>query len=165
MRPAGRGVPGPVTVSGAWPQPGNREPFVGRTGGRPASPRRAPAPLREPKPPGLRPLASQPASQPGPRPGEACHHPHRGLHSSPQRQSQKCPAAIRGIPGIQISTADIVSGFREPRAWVFTPLPALRPPPRRGGGRLCGARASRAPPPPLARHTSEWLRSSDFLKA
>lgn len=48
---------------------------------------------------------------------EACHHHHRGLYSSPQRQSQKCRAAIQGIPGIQISTSDIILGFCEYLLW------------------------------------------------
>lgn len=77
-------------------------------------PCRASAPIRELKSPDLQHLVCQPARA---QPGEACHHYHRGLYSSPQRQSQKCTAAIRGIPSIQISTSDIILGFCEPVLW------------------------------------------------
>lgn len=105
-----------------WSQAENRVSFVGRT--RTTSiPCRASAPMRELKSPDLQHQVCQPARA---QPGEACHHYHRGLHSSPQRQSQKCTAAIQGIPSIQISTSDIILGFCEPVLWFTRRAP---PPP------------------------------------
>lgn len=66
---------------------------------------------------GLKPPNSSTYSLPASQRTEACHHHHRGLYSSPQRQSQKCTAAIQGIPGIQISTSDIILGFCEYLLW------------------------------------------------
>lgn len=87
---------------------------------------RASAPTRELNPPDLQHLVCQPTRA---QPGEACHHYHRGLYSSPQRQSQKCTAAIQGIPSIQISTSDIILGFCEPVLWFtrrsIPTIPAL----------------------------------------
>lgn len=86
----------------------------------------ASAPTRELKPPDLQHLVCQPTRA---QPGEACHHYHRGLYSCPQRQSQKCTAAIQGIPSIQISTSDIILGFCEPVLWFtrrsIPTIPAL----------------------------------------
>lgn len=70
--------------------------------------------MRELKSPNLQHLVCQPARA---QPGEACHHYHRGLYSSLQRQSQKCTAATQGIPSIQISTSDIILGFCESMLW------------------------------------------------
>lgn len=82
--------------------------------------------MSELKSPNLQHLVCQPARA---RPGEACHHYHRGFYSSPQRQSQKCTAAIQGIPSIQISTSDIILGFCEPMLWLTlrfrSTIPAL----------------------------------------
>lgn len=88
------------------------------------------------------PAPSQPARA---QPGEACHHYHRGLYSSPQRQSQKSTAAMRGIPSIQISTSDIILGFCGPALWflrVRLVVPAILQP---QVSPVC-ARTSLAPP-------------------
>lgn len=118
--------------------------FVGRT--RMTSiPCRACAPMRELKSPDLQHLVCQPARA---QPGEACHHYHRGLYSSPQRQSQKCTAAIQGIPSIQISTSDIILGFCEPVLWFtrrsLPNIPALRPLHSEDLSSFRGARTSHA---------------------